>query len=174
MKGSVLMLAAIGAMTALWLAAPLAAGSGAGKTVIQIDAVSEGAQSYSGSFTLERLKGPDYTLVVTGSRDRGTVTGGASSGADRRTPDGQLYDPVKGTDTLKGKAGSLVLRWRGRIYDVAGPHAASGAVEAWLGTWSIVRGTGKYAGLKGRGRYAGIVKVCCKFTRRYAGYVASS
>lgn len=174
MKGSVSKFAAIAALSALALAAPLSAAPGAGKTLIKIDAVSEGAYSYSGNFTVDLLKGPDFALVVKGSSDRGPLTGGAVDiGGDARTPDGQLYNRIKGTDTLKGRAGSLVLRWSGRIYDVAGPHAAPGAVEAWLGTWSIVQGTGTYAGLRGGGRYAGIVRVCCKFTRRYTGFVSS-
>lgn len=165
---AVLGVAVVATLVAVALASPRAAVSGTGKSLIQIDSVAEGPGTYSGTFNLELVEGA--SLVP--KSDKGTLNGTARFGADVRAPDGQLYDPMKGADTLKGKAGGLVIRWSGRIYDVAGPHAAPGAVEVWLGTWSIARGTGTYAGLTGGGRWFALNTVCCKLTRRFTGFVA--
>lgn len=65
--------------------------------------------------------------------------------------DGQkvtVYDSL--STTLKGKLGSLVIRYRSEWVDAGnGYHVATG-------TWKVVRGTGQYAGVTGGGRGGGV------------------
>jgi hypothetical protein len=61
---------------------------------------------------------------------------------------GQRVDRFRGTSTLTGKHGTLVISQQVDFVS-AGNRYMVGA-----GTWSIVRGTGAYAGLKGGGRSA--------------------
>jgi hypothetical protein len=54
-----------------------------------------------------------------------------------------LYD---GVSTLRGKRGTLVMRYHSEYVDAGnGYHVGSG-------TWKVVRGTGRYAGVAGGGR----------------------
>lgn len=156
MRRSTAVLVGLVALAASSLPGPLAAAPGAGKTLIVIDAKSEGAEFCMGAFSLS------WKSVS----DSGTITCTRSFGASGKTAEGLPFDTVKGTDSLKGKAGGLVLRFSARIY----PNAYS--TEGWFGTWSIVRGTGKYAGLTGGGKFAAVSEVCCTLLNRYAGLVA--
>ncbi len=59
-----------------------------------------------------------------------------------------IYDG--GSATLKGKLGSLVIRYHSEWVDAGnGYHVATD-------TWKVVRGTGQYAGVTGGGRGGGV------------------
>jgi hypothetical protein len=78
-------------------------------------------------------------------RDSGTMTAGVPPGRDvmREGQKITIYDDVA---TLKGKRGSLVIRYRAEYVDAGeGYHVGTG-------TWKVVRGTGQYAQISGGGR----------------------
>jgi len=78
-------------------------------------------------------------------RDSGTQTAGSSSGRTvmREGQRVEIYDSVA---TLKGKVGSLVIRYRTEYVD------GGGGYHVGTGTWKVVRGTGQYAQITGSGR----------------------
>ena len=89
-----------------------------------------------------------------------------SFGAKGKTPEGLTFSTVKQKTSLKGKAGTLVILATGKIYDLPGTS------EVWTGTWSILRGTGNYAGLRGGGRWVGAASFNDhSLSARYAGSV---
>lgn len=69
----------------------------------------------------------------------------------RKTPEGLTYTLEPYTVTFTGKHGVLVVRASARHFYVV--H--SGDTIA-TGTWSVVSGTGRYAGLKGGGALVGL------------------
>jgi hypothetical protein len=162
MKGSAYILAAIVALTALSLASPLAAADGAGKTPLSIDVKGQGGAAGSGTFTL--------LGASTADSDAGPVTYQFSFGAITKSRAGQSFTRNSGMNTLKGRRGRLVIRTSGRVFD------SGEGYEAWTGTWSIVSGTGKYAGLKGSGGYAAVITPTepHHFSFRYEGFVTGS
>jgi hypothetical protein len=54
-----------------------------------------------------------------------------------------VYD---GVSTLRGKRGSLVMRYHSEYVD------AGNGYHVGTGTWKVVRGSGQYAGIAGGGR----------------------
>jgi hypothetical protein len=60
--------------------------------------------------------------------------------------DGQKVSVYDGSATLKGKLGSLVIRYRDEYVE------AGNGYHVGTGTWKVVRGTGQYAHLTGGGR----------------------
>jgi hypothetical protein len=60
--------------------------------------------------------------------------------------DGQRVSIYEGTSTLKGKLGSLVIRYRDEYVE------AGNGYHVGTGTWKVVRGTGQYAQVTGGGR----------------------
>ena len=166
MKRSLPTLVAVLAL--VWAASPLVAASGAGKTMIEIDAVSTGASDcLYGTFTLA------FHLRSLPADDRGTVECHRTFGPSGRTPQGLAFETVRGTNTFKGKAGSLVMRFRGRSFPV--PRVGQMNEEVWTGTWSLVRGTGKYAGSKGGGAYAAVGEIHTeRLAATYTGFFARS
>ena len=162
MKRSLPLLVAVLAL--VWPASPLVAASGAGKTLIEIDAVSMGAHDcLDGTFRLHLGSLPDDGMVACQR----------TFGPSGRTPQGLGFETVRGTNTFKGKAGSLVMRFRGRSFPV--PRVAQTSGEVWTGTWSLVRGTGKYAGWKGGGAYAAVSEIHTEqLAATYAGFLARS
>jgi hypothetical protein len=78
-------------------------------------------------------------------RDSGTQTAGSSSGRSvmREGQRVEIYDSV---GTLKGKLGSLVIRYRTEYVD------GGNGYHVGTGTWKILRGTGHYAQITGGGR----------------------
>ena len=69
----------------------------------------------------------------------------------RKTADGLTYAPLNFTVTFTGKHGALVVRMSARQFDVVRVDDS-----ITTGTWSLVRGTGRYAGLKGGGAVVGL------------------
>lgn len=77
--------------------------------------------------------------------DSGTQTGAIP--AERVVMrEGQRVSMYDGVVTLKGKAGRLVIRYRSNYVD------AGNGYHVGTGTWKVVRGTGRYAGVTGGGR----------------------
>jgi hypothetical protein len=72
--------------------------------------------------------------------------------------DGQRAAVYVGVETLTGKRGRFDLRWRVEFVG-AGDGATVGT-----GRWSLVRGTGVYAGVTGAGRLAMVVMTPRGFT----------
>jgi hypothetical protein len=95
----------------------------------------------------------------------------------RKTADGLAYVVIRRTETLKGKHGTLVIRSSVRRFDVVDEDDFVST-----GTWSIVRGTGRYAALEGRGALVGITAAATgasnfteyDFTVRLAGHAAGA
>jgi hypothetical protein len=63
---------------------------------------------------------------------------------------GQSFIDVTFSLALKGRRGTLVIRWTGRYV------SAGDTWEVVTGTWWIEKGTGEYAGAQGMGRIAGV------------------
>lgn len=61
--------------------------------------------------------------------------------------------PHHGAITLSDGVDGLRCSWKGRVTTVVGadriPHSTS------VGTWTVIRGSGRYAGATGRGTYTG-------------------
>jgi hypothetical protein len=145
MKRKALTFAAIGILAAMSFGSPLGATPTA-KEQIRIDTRVRGVDAGSGNFVLQLGK-------TGGDLGKATFTRSFRPKGDKTAlaPDGQHYSIVTETDTLTGKNGTLVIRAVGPSYQMG-----IGAYEVWNGTWSIVSGTGDYAGLKGGGRYFGM------------------
>ncbi len=138
-------LASVGLLLTLWApstsAAPAAPLASAQQVVIDIVSHDMAAGQFTGPFT----------LLVTDGRlkaDRGTFTGSGAT-LSQGTRDGQHFELGKGTNTLVGKEGTLVIAHSDRWVQADSAHAVA------TGTWRVVRGTGQYAGVTGGGRYAG-------------------
>ena len=120
------------------------------------------AQAASWTLTLKetrtRESGGSGTFELLGGNaadtDSGTVAFSQGVGRNGRTPGGLLFLAVPRTETLKGKHGTIVIRSSTRVFGV-GVREQDDAVST--GTWSIVRGTGRYAGLSGGGGGVGII-----------------
>ena len=155
--------------TALALAAPLGATGEVGKTPLSIRTVVEGNLLGSGTGR------GTFTLDLGSSSDAGKLTLKYSYGGGlRRAADGQYFRPVGRTETLRGKHGTLVIRSVGRQFPVG---VLKEDDEVWTGTWSIVRGTGRYVGLTGGGGLAGIIQISghgltSNYSTRYEGLVS--
>jgi hypothetical protein len=101
-----------------------------------------GAVYPAGTFVLKGAAGSDI-----GTNDVRTFEG------PLRVLDGQYLYTAHGTDTLRGKKGSIKLSW-------VGTHVDAGGVFIEYGTWHILpgTGTGMYKGWSGGGRYAATLK----------------
>jgi len=161
-------LAALAALAALFgVSAASAAAEQAGKTPLTIYVAEHGVGVGSGTFTLQGASAADS--------DSGTLTFVKSfNGRYGRTSDGLLFQSAQRTDTLTGKHGKLVIRSTGRQFPVV-----KNDNYVWVGTWSIVSGTGKYAGLKGGGGVVGILLPSTHaeeqvVSLRYEGFVTRS
>jgi hypothetical protein len=80
-----------------------------------------------------------------------TFSEGAIPPLARKTPEGLTYVPLNFPATVTGKHGTLVIRMSARQFDVVKVDDS-----IVTGTWSVVRGTGAYAGLKGGGTLVGL------------------
>jgi hypothetical protein len=118
-----------------------------------------------------------YTGVGT-SHSRGTFrlqagsVSDAGSAADSITEEsmgqraGQSFIDVKFSLALKGRRGTLEIRWSGRYVSAGGPW------EVVTGTWRIANGTGEYTGARGTGRIAGVFTAQGnRFFQRFQGSV---
>jgi hypothetical protein len=114
--------------------------------------------------------------------DSGKVTFTQSAGKPSRTTDRLQFLAVTRTETFKGKRGTIVIRSAVREFGVD-VREQDDAIST--GAWSIVRGTGRYAGLTGGGGLVGIVTAvpagsscvgysCYAHSYRYEGRVSGS
>ena len=69
----------------------------------------------------------------------------------QKTPEGLSYFPLRFAVTFTGKHGTLVIRTSARQFDVV--RVDDSIVT---GTWSVAKGTGRYAGLRGGGTLVGL------------------
>ena len=130
--------AGISVLCAVVLGSALTTASAAGtRSRIKIDTYLSGIEGGTGKFV----------LTLKSALDGGTITFTRSFGADKTTAEGLPYSVLTDTETLKGKAGTLVIRSSGQAF------APGFGDEVWMGTWTIVKGTGQYAGLTGGGRW---------------------
>jgi hypothetical protein len=88
-------------------------------------------------------------------QDSGTVRV-AWSGGRTVTRQGQKISIYAFTFTYTGKRGNLTIRERSEWVDVSNENArgVDYPPAVAVGTWSVVRGTGQYAGIAGGGRSA--------------------
>ena len=78
-------------------------------------------------------------------RDSGTATG-ALPPERVVIREGQSVSVYDGVSTLRGKRGTLVMRYHSEYVD------AGNGYHVGTGTWKVVRGIGQYAGIAGGGR----------------------
>jgi hypothetical protein len=141
----------------LALTSPLSAAQVATKNSIRIDSDVRGAEHCTGKFFL--YLGTDGDL--------GKVKCTRVEGEYKKSPEGLQFLPTKETITFTGNAGTLVLR-----ADVRSWEGGFGTYKSTSGTWSIVSGTGTYAGMRGRGRSVGVHSSARHLDQtRYAGSV---
>jgi hypothetical protein len=97
--------------------------------------------------------------------DSGTQTGAIP--AERVViREGQRVSVYEGVVTLRGKAGSLVIRYRSEYVDAGnGYHVGSG-------TWKVVRSAGGYAGVTGGGRTGEVWLDRGPWSSRFEGFLA--
>ena len=146
---------AVLAATAVTLAAVAAAGPVAAKQRIAID-LKYGTNE---SFVLTPL------TSGTVKRDAGAATFccWSSRGITR---DGESIDLNNPQMTLTGRQGTIVARNRIGWIDIPDGWAV------FTGTWTVVRGTGAYAGLSGGGRGAGIQLANGNGKSRFEGFLS--
>jgi hypothetical protein len=129
-------------LTAIVLAGPTGASSTA-RVAVTIETDVRGSTlgtSHKGTFKL-----------IGAGLERGTVSTtvhGFTSGKRN----GQAFEVIRATDTLTGKGWTLALRTSDSIGEAAGA-----GYSVITGTWSVAKGTGKYAGAKGSGHVATVV-----------------
>jgi len=106
---------------------------------------------------------PQKTFVLTPlqagplKRDSGTIDSTWLSVPGRKVMrDGQEVTIYNGAvTTLTGKRGTLTIRDRNEWVDLGRDWNGDGESDAIaFGTWTVVRGTGQYAGIAGKGRSA--------------------
>jgi hypothetical protein len=96
-------------------------------------------------------KSTSFTLSAATRSDSGTLWWRHIVLAPKTTSDGLRFTPIRRTDTLNGKHGTLVIRSVSREFPFGRKDDA-----VWTGRWTIVSGTGDYANLKGSGAVVGI------------------
>jgi hypothetical protein len=110
-----------------------------------------------------------------GAPEGGNPTGGGGTFTLRSggNSDGEIASysffgtPTKGSITLTGKHGGLVLRTASKP---SGLSVASEGLDIWTGTWTIASGTGTYAGAHGVGAYVGIIGPSYKVALHLEGF----
>jgi hypothetical protein len=141
--------AAVG--TVLALAAVLPAGGAAtgsaqkNLTITATGILTSGVGPASGTFELQGASGAETDL------GKLTFPQPAIPPLAQKTPEGLTYLPLRITVTFTGKHGTLVVRTSARQFDVVKVDDSIAT-----GTWSVVKGTGRYAGLKGGGALVGL------------------
>jgi hypothetical protein len=114
-----------------------------GTRPLGIKVVATGQSDIAGRF--------DMIGASTADSDSGKVTFVYPFGRTQKTAQGLLFTRLRWTSTLRGRRGVLVIRTDARQYPIVKDDE-----EAFLGTWTVVRGTGAYAGVRGGGDVAGV------------------
>ena len=142
---------------AVTLTSVAAAGPDAARQRVTITSQAAGT-THASPFVLTPLQ------VGALKRDSGTLTAGLPP--ERIVMrDGQsvaIYDDVA---TLKGKRGTLVIRYRAEYVD------AGNGYHVGTGTWKVVRGTGQYAQITGGGRSGNVSLDRGPWSSRDEGYL---
>jgi hypothetical protein len=145
MKRRITALAALAVLTGLWAGMVSAASARleANKQRISIE-VKAPLNNGRGSFILHDLTAGRLKV------DFGSITStrGPTPVFLGEILHGQRVDRFRGTDTLRGRHGTLVISLRVDFV------SAGNGWQIGNGTWSIVSGTGAYAGQTGGGRSA--------------------
>jgi hypothetical protein len=141
------------AVVAALVAISTASGVAESRKPIKIDLQAEGFEHQTGKFLL--------SLGIDG--DIGKAESRLVSARRGKTPDGWEFNNVKRTTTLTGKQGTLEIAWQGRAYEMG-----YGDSDVREGTWSIVKGTGRYAGIHGGGTWKGTQHIFNQVSR-YVG-----
>jgi hypothetical protein len=99
------------------------------------------------------FKGP-FRLMVNGRPvDSGSSSIVLNTGGALKLVDGQSQQSRSGSDTFKGKKGTLTLVFRGVGIAVT-TSTRDSQYEVEYGTWTISTGDGMYKGWRGGGRWA--------------------
>jgi hypothetical protein len=128
---------------AVALALPPAGATPLAKSPLGIKVVGTGQSDITGTF--------DLIGASAASSDSGKVKFVYPFGRVEKTAQGLLFSRLRWKSTLRGKRGVLVIRTDVRQYPIVKDDE-----EAFLGTWTVVSGTGAYARLKGGGDVAGV------------------
>ena len=120
---------------------------------------------------------PEQTFVLTPfktgalKRDSGRVSIVSDNGRDVMRG-GQEVTIHQGTLTLEGKRGTLTIRERNEWVAVSNENALGFAFPPGvaIGTWKVVRGTGRYAQVTGGGR-SGHAGLGNPWLARYEGFL---
>jgi hypothetical protein len=157
-------------LAALALAAFLSPGGAAARTPVVRSAQN---LTITATGTLSGLGGPtsgafELQGASGAETDIGKLAFTAPSAAPLglKTPEGLWYVPLRITVTFTGKHGTLVVRTSARQFDVVKIDDSIAT-----GTWSVVKGSGRYAGLNGGGALLGIQRAAG--TRSISDYVYS-
>jgi hypothetical protein len=146
---------AVLAATAVALAAVAAAGPVAAKQRIGIQLTGGTTESFV------------LTPLASGAVKRDTGAATFCCWSSRHVlRDGQAVELNDPQMTLTGKRGTLVLRNRIQWVDIP---------DGWVvftGTWTVIRGTGDYAGLSGGGRGAGVQLASGNGKSRFEGFLS--
>ena len=139
------MFAALLATAALAASSAPATPSAAKNLTITAAGILGGASVATGTFELQGASGAETDL------GKVAFTEPAVPPLAKKTPDGLSYYPLSFPVTLTGKHGTLVIRISARQFDVVKTDDSIAT-----GTWSLVKGTGRYAGLHGGGALVGL------------------
>jgi hypothetical protein len=131
-------------------------------TVTAVAAAGPTATKQRAAIDMKILPHATFVLAPLGNgalaRDSGSITNVSAALANARSRsvmrDGQrvtVFNPV--IWRLEGKRGTLTIRERNEWVDVGNDVNRDGQADGiGFGTWTVVRGTGQYAGLSGGGR----------------------
>jgi hypothetical protein len=100
--------------------------------------------------------------------DFGSVVSNPTQVFNGRIINGQSVDRFRGIETLKGKRGTLVIRFQEDFV------SAGNGYQVGAGTWAVDSGTGTYTGLTGGGRSAVVVPSGKFGFTQYEGFVTAA
>ena len=141
---------AAAAVAASLVVCPLVAGSTASKSVITID-----------------VNGAPRGGNPSGGGGRFTLQNGSLADKGIDSYSFSLSAPTKGTITLTGKRGGLMLATRGTR---SGLSVDGDGLDIWTGTWSVVRADGAYADMHAVGAYVGVIGPAYRVALHLVGF----
>lgn len=137
-----------------------ASGVTTSRKVLRIDAQARGINHCAGKFVLSL--GVDL--------DGGKTECDRKFGSSGKTREGLPFEAVRQTTTFIGKAGTIAIVSTGYNYSIG-----FGDRDVWEGTWTIVKGTDRNAGIRGGGIWKGVDNPSqLTLSARYAGLVSGA
>jgi hypothetical protein len=112
-------------------------------------------------------------LFLNESKGNNRSTGETEYMADAEVTNREIANLTQGNGSHEGYitfakgADTTVSSWRGKVITTMGPDRKP--ATRFEGTWSKVRGTGKYQGVPGRGTYSGKMNSPTEFTIEWKG-----